>query len=539
MRETESSQREILFCARRAANKLRGKYGTPGKRLRVSVELLDGKIRDAALREFLEKIERIGTDARHYWVGTFYTLLLNAPQRRSQAAYFTPPALARSVLTLLSGQGFDPHRHTVIDPAAGGAAFLSTFAAHMREAGVSSDEIVSRLTGLEIDAGLAQLSEVLIGRRLGVEIESGAVVSRADSLKIKTDHKYDVVVANPPYGRLSLSSLKGQAWEAVCHPGHINKYALFTELCLKLAKKDGLVALVLPSSFIGGPLYDRLRAHIRSKAEVLLLGSVVGRDDIFVDVSQDISILMARAGREHERSRTVSFGLCVGDGPLTPVTAAPLPVSSQAPWVAPARVMGRAIGGATLEDYGAVVRSGYFVWNREQHRMRTARRRKLDIPLIWAENISAGKFCFPKAKKRRGVDYVHFGSESSAIVRTNALVIQRTTNSSQSRRLVVARVSPEMIRKYGGFVSENHTIVVTAKQSRDLILLANLLNSAAVDSRYRELSGTASISVSLLRQLDLPQPWALKEAWARYDDVDAAIEWAYEQSMSSSAKAVA
>lgn len=539
MPENKIAPGEILTCAKRAANKLRGKYGTSGKRLQVSVELLDGRTRDAPLREFSERIGRLDTDARHYWIGTFYTLLLSAAQRRSQAAYFTPPALARSVLTLLSGQGFNPRQHSVIDPAAGGAAFLSTFAAHMRDAGVSSANIVSQLTGLEIDNGLAQLSESLIGKRLGVEIEPGAIVSRTNSLKIKADQQYDVVVANPPYGRVSLSSLRDKSWQAVCHPGHINKYALFTELCLRLAKKDGLVALVLPSSFIGGPLYDRLRAHIRSKAEILLLGSVVGRDDVFVDVSQDISILIARAGRQHERSHAVSFGLCVGDGPLKPVTAAPLPASPQAPWVVPAQVRGRAIGGATLEDYGAVVRSGYFVWNREQHRMLTAKRRKLDIPLIWAENISAGKFCIPRAKKRNGIDYVHFESESSAIVRTNALVIQRTTNSSQSRRLVAARVSPEIIRKYGGFVSENHTIVVTVKQNSDLILLSKLLNSAAVDSRYRELSGTASISVGLLRQLDLPQPLALKEALTQFDDAEAAIEWAYERLMSLSSKAVA
>jgi adenine-specific DNA-methyltransferase len=256
-------------------------------------------------------------------------------------------------------------------------------------------------------------------------------------------------------------------------------------------------------------------------------------------VQQDISILIARVGKEHQASRPITFGLCVDGGPLKPVAAAPLPLLPGDPWVTPSHVSGHAIGGATLEDYDAKVRSGYFVWNREQERMHTKRARKLDVPLIWAENISAGKFCLPKAKKRKGADYVRFESESQAIVRTNAIVIQRTTNNSQARRLIAGRVAPRILKKYGGFVSENHTIVITAPSTRTLITLTKLLNSAAVDARYRRLSGTASISVELLRQLDLPDPIELQKALAGTDDIEAAVEAAYAATAAKLAKAVA
>lgn len=534
-----SAMRETLVCAKKTAKKLHAAYSTPHKRLQLSQQLLDCNVRKPELIDFQRQIRNLDVDTQHYWIGTLYTLLLSSSQRREQAAYFTPPALARSILSVLLKEGFDPKSHSVIDPAAGGAAFLSTIAASMKETGSSNRDVIRRLNGIEIDKGLAQLSELLIGKRLDTDIKLGTIVTHADSLTLKAVKKYDVVVANPPFGRLSLSAVKYQKWQDVSHPGHINKYALFAELCLRLAKPGALVALVLPSSFIGGPLYDRLRSHIRKHSEVLMLGSVFERDDVFVDVSQDISILIARAGASHNPNRAVVFGRCLGEGPLDSISAAPLPNSPSEPWVAPAHVSGRSVGGSTLEDYGAKVRSGYFVWNREQHRMVTAKKRKLDVPLIWAENIRAGSFCFPRAKKRQGTDYVRFAAESSAIIRTNALVIQRTTNNSQSRRLVVARVSPKVINKYGGFVSENHTIVITAESSRDLILLATLLNSQAVDRRYRELSGTASISVGLLRQLDLPRPSDLREALNSITDAEEAIEKAYERSMIIENKAVA
>ena len=195
--------------------------------------------------------------------------------------------------------------------------------------------------------------------------------------------------------------------------------------------------------------------------------------------------------------------------------------------------MGRsafAIGGATLEDYGVSVKAGYFVWNRELDRMEKRRGRKNDLPLIWARNVRAGSLCEPKAKKRRGVDYVRFDKENAAIVRAPALVMQRTTNNSQRRRLIVARVAPSVYTRWGGFISENHTIVLTGPNVKTLDIVCALLNSEAVDRRYRQLSGTASISVKLLRDLDLPTPESLAKAISKGLNPEDAVREAYESS---------
>lgn len=528
-----------LVAARKAAAALRSKATSPATRLDLCRKLLGATGLPKDLTGFSALLSKCTVDERHYWIGTFYTLLLSVEQRRSQAAYFTPPHLSRNVLVALEAAGFDPNSHSVIDPAAGGAAFLSTVAAVMKDAGGPVNDIVRRLRGVEIDRGLAQLAEILIADRLERAVQQGAIVSTGDALTSSPRKKFDVVVANPPYGRVSLSDQPADYWEDVCHPGHINKYALFTKLCLSLAKPGGLVALVLPSSFIGGPLYDRLRQYIRSNAQVLTLGAVDDRDDVFVDVQQDVSVLIARVGEAHRIIKPVTFSACAGRGPFKGVAAANLPAKIGAPWTAPAHASGLPVGGATLADYDATVRSGYFVWNREQDRMLTKRSRKLDFPLIWAENIAAGKLCTPGAKRRSGLDYVRFESDSSAIIRTNALVLQRTTNNAQPRRLVAARVNPAVLKKYGGFVSENHTIVITAGSSQVLPTLARLLNSAAVDARYRRMSGTVAISVELLRQMDLPKPEALAAALRKHEDIEKAIETAYALSSAMTARAAA
>ena len=66
-----------------------------------------------------------------------------------------------------------------------------------------------------------------------------------------------------------------------------------------------------------------------------------------------------------------------------------------------------------------------------------------------------------------------------------AAVMQRTTNDKQPRRLIVAMVDPMVVSEWRGFVTENHTIVLTADDAERLELAVALLNTAAVDARYR------------------------------------------------------
>ncbi len=531
--------RELLVLARKAALAARPLELSSIKRVRFCLGLLDGSPKMELFAEVADRLSKLGVDQKHYWVGTFYTLLLPPAVRRAQAAYFTPPNLSKALIRLVRNEGFDPLRHTAIDPAAGGAAFLSTLAGEMRELGASPKDILGRLHGIEIDRGLARLSEALIADRIDSSIPSGSVVEVRDALKAQHDQTYNLVIANPPYGRISADELRGKAWRDVCHSGHINKYALFAERCFRLAKPGGLVALVLPSSFIAGPLYGKLRAYMREKGEILTLGSVTTRKDVFVDVTQDVSIVVARAGSAHRADHAVSFGNVASFGPFKPTFATALPLKSEDAWMSAGKQPGAAVGGATLVDYAATLRVGYFVWNRELERMSKRRAAKLDMPLIWARNIRPGKFCFPKAKIGKGIDFVRFEEDSVAIVRANAIVLQRTTNSAQSRRLIAARVSPSVIQKWGGFVTENHTLVLTAPDVATLNTLCFLLNSAAVDKRYRQLSGTASISANLLRALDLPAPKALAEALHALGLCEEAVECAYAAGTTARAKLTA
>ncbi len=527
MEQQEGSRSTLLARARLTAKALSSAATTAVSRADVCLDLLSAEGADEKVEAFRRSLHSLPVDERHYWIGTLYTLMLSAKVRRSQATYFTPPAVADAVVNLAIEAGFDLSHDDVLDPAAGGAAFLSTLAGRMNCAGLPPEHVAYRLNGIEIDEGLAILSRRLIAERLGASLPRDVIIA-ADALRTPIVASYGLVIANPPYGRVSLDDVTGTDWKGISHSGHINKYALFAEISFRAAKPGGLVVLVIPSSFRAGPLYDRMRAFIRSQAEVLVVGSIAGRDGVFIDVAQDISVLIARKGKAHCKDALVRFPVIGAMPNSDPVVEQRLPAGSGEAWPLPA-IDPKLVGGATLADYGVTARAGYFVWNREGERLvpRLARRQR-GFPLIWAKNVRPGELCIPFGKKGDGADFVTFPEDSTAIITVPAAVMQRTTNDKQPRRLVVAMVDPAVRSKWGGFVSENHTIVLTGTDERLFELAVRLLNTAAVDRRYRRVSGTASVSVTLLRQLDLPTPDAFGTALADGQDDEAAAVTAYQ-----------
>lgn len=523
----QNGGRAILAHARRAAKEVEASGGNCTARVRLAYDLLSASGDETEFGSFARALSTLTIDERHYWVGVFYTLLLAAEVRRDQAAYFTPPYLAKAVLDLAVEYGFDLNEGVVLDPAAGGAAFLSTIAARMMVAGSQPDHVAGRLRGVDIDAGLAQISRSLIADRLGTIGVSTIDIQVSNALRHPWKPEFDLVVANPPYGRITSAVLTDDHWKKVAHSGNINKYAVFVELCLRAAKPGGLIALVIPSSFRTGPLYTKLRGYLRAQAQVLCVGDVGARDEVFADVAQDVSVLLLRKSSAPERANTRFCTINATAGVLE-IGAYPLPRDQYEPWPCPTlNAMPR--GGATLADYGVIAKAGYFVWNREGHRLRKVEEAGA-YPLIWAKNVRPGHYCLPAGKDGKAADFVTFEEASASIVRQPAAVLQRTTNNKQPRRLVAAVVDPAVYARWGGFVTENHTIVLMGARTADVAQLCQLLNTAAADARYRALSGTAAVSVQLLRILDLPKPECLTAATRIHADPEVAAIAAYDAS---------
>ncbi|MGD9715274.1 MAG: class I SAM-dependent DNA methyltransferase [Thermomicrobiales bacterium] len=449
-------------------------------------------------------------------------------RRRRLAAYFTPPHLAHHAIDVLIEAGIQPGRHHILDPASGGAAFLVPLAARIaaedRRLGALPSTILKRigatLHGIEIDPGLANLSQALLADLLRAEIDTSGLefnglIQRANTLQLEPPEcLYDAVIGNPPYGRiLRPSNTLLKRYRAVISDGYVNLYALFVEQALQWVRPGGIICLIIPMSFVGGPYFASLRKRILETASVLRLDPIDKRSDVFLDVLYDLCVITLRRAEIPSRPAVARCSLLLVDKPPRDLGNLELPLQPDSRvWALPDSQKGGALfqpGLESLHDYGYLAKAGYFVWNREQRRYRIGRKpRWNEVPLFWAHNVRANKRCVPRDGDAGDIGFAKIPKSSSAVIRSDAIILQRTSNRRQERRLIAAIVRQSRVIGGRGFVTENHTIVIVPdpakRQQLPLQIVCRLLNTMAVDTRFRRMSGSVSVSTKALRDLPLP-----------------------------------
>ena len=549
--ELESGANEYVLLLSRLKRLARRKTGRKLTALSACKAVVDGNHPNQEIRTFFNGLP---SSEKHYWIATYYALLMPQKKRRKLAAYFTPPQLAKYAIDKLYGLGVHPGISKILDPSSGGAAFLVPLAQEIAldaqkkkiDPRITLDTISETVAGIEIEKNLVKLSELLLGDLLANELSKTRrklriPITNGDTLKtVQPTPRYDAVIGNPPYGRIfqPTKTLLSQ-YASVITDGHVNKYALFMQRAIAWTRPGGAICLIVPMSFLGGPYFAALRKHILEQTIVVSLDPIEQRSELFMDVLCDVCVLTLRKRGAAQTLATPTSSLIRTNRPAQPMGFLDIPASpSGRMWVLPDTAGNSDFFDGEcsfLDDYGYVVKAGYFVWNREQDRYRVGQvPRKNEVPLYWAHNIKANCVVEPLVEDptfMAPVGFVRLEKDSPVAITSDAILLQRTSNRRQKRRLIAGMVFQRSVVGGRGYVSENHTILVMPKadavQTVPLETLCRLLNSASVDARYRRISGTVSVSVKALRCLPLPPASRVVEAFGAIQCDDDAAEEAY------------
>ncbi len=486
-------------------------------------------------------------DDRDYAISSAYALLMGTEQRKALSAYFTPPGLTSAVLDAASNFIDGVTNPAVLDPACGGGSFLTPMARylirHRDRQGNPTPEAcrnaLRQVRGIEIDTGLATLSQTLLRKMLVREYGFArrgplGVVKRGDALSVSLQSKFDLVVGNPPYGKVH-DRLEDKILKAAGRAnlgGHTNLYSLFLLRSLNWVKPGGGLVFLLPTSFVAGPYFAGLRQEVFSRAFVERIDLHEQRQNLFLGAVQDICLLMLRRREENddgtaETSHPYQLGYIDADGMRTrrgsglarcegePWT---LPVAQEVRVFARRTVSSRCSEGKafTLSDYGYRLRVGKVVPTRERKHLHT-KQRKGYLPLLWASSIRPdGSFDFEAAGRLKNALWYNPPNKDSVTYASTrpTVIVQRTSNRNQSRRLNAAMIPKRFRDEYAdGFVAENHVIVIEAMAGRPALPPSNLvkvLNASATNERFSAVSGTFSVSAKLLQRLALPDPASVR-----------------------------
>lgn len=238
--------------------------------------------------EDLLSLARSGDIAwKAFVVGHCYTCMLPGELRSETGAFHTPPVIAKHLIETSFQQGLNVQTVRTLDPAAGAGAFIIPLVDKIIEHSkhVEPELLIralsARVHGWELDPFAAWLANafarMLVAREHGNKASGLAdLVQTHDSLLENPMPTFDLVIANPPYGRIKLDADLRAKFSRSLY-GHANLYGLFADLGIRALAPNGVLALVTPTSFLGGQYFTKLRALLATEVTPASI-EVFGKD---------------------------------------------------------------------------------------------------------------------------------------------------------------------------------------------------------------------------------------------------------------------
>lgn len=276
----------------------------------------------------------------------------NAKHRKARGAFFTPPAVADTIVRWAVRTPGD----RVLEPSCGEAVFLRAAGRRLREL-TGGPVPPGLLHGVELHADTVhRADEVLAGAGLP------ATIRRGDFLEVPARPEHDVVVGNPPFiryqgftGDARLAGQRAAAAQGVKLTGLASSWAPFVVHAAGLLRPGGRLGMVLPGELLNRNYAGAVRQFLLQRFARVTV--VLFERRIFPEVSEEVVLLLAEGQGGCDGLRVHHVGaleevaalLAVGDGDATWS-----PPAEQAPWTAAHLPPG------VLDTYAALSAGGAF-----------------------------------------------------------------------------------------------------------------------------------------------------------------------------------
>ena len=333
--------------------------------------------------------------------------------------------------------------------------------------------------------------------------------------------KYDLVIGNPPYMKISKDAPEAIAMQEVCY-GAPNLYFIFASMGLFNLCENGEMVYIIPRSWTSGAYFKRFREYFLKEGKLEHIHLFISRSKVFdkESVLQETIIIKVRKKAEEPESITITSSKSNVD--FDEITSLKVPydlvVSGLNYYVYlvtdenEVEVLKRLHKfDKTLPEIGIKMKTGLTVDFRNREILRDEIEEGA-IPLFYSQHIKQGKVQFPIHK-----EHEYLVTEQSGLIQDNKnyLFVKRFTAKEESRRLqcgvYLAREFPQY-KKISTQNKINFLDGVLTEMSECLVYgLYVLFNSTLYDKYYRILNGSTQVNSTEINAMPVPDLESIKE----------------------------
>lgn len=331
--------------------------------------------------------------------------------------------------------------------------------------------------------------------------------------------KYDYIISNPPYFKISKSDSRAQIAKELVY-GQPNIYSIFMGLSAKLLKSNGELIFITPRSFAAGNYFKAFRNSFFNEVSISNIHIFESRNKMFKNDNVLQENIIVRATKEKSSTIKISVTECEKDLnqprisiynteelidlnskekilfiPSNTVEAKTIKVFSR--WK------------NTLNDYDIQISTGPVVAFRCKDFLISDFALNMPVsPLVWLHNIKEMEFVFP-LKKGAKQSYIIDSEESRKVLlkNKNYILIRRFSSKDDKSRLIC---SPYFVSnsKFERIGIENHLNYVyrpNGELSDDEVWgISALFSSKLFDTYFRTFNGNTQVGASELKQINMP-----------------------------------
>jgi tRNA1(Val) A37 N6-methylase TrmN6 len=361
------------------------------------------------------------------------TRQLSKDEKKEYGIFITPHIIVKklvdSILNYSSQNGINIQ--TILEPSCGTCEIINY-----------CDTIFN---GIHIDA--IELNNTIFENIKKLNFKNSVQIIHEDFINFNTTNKYDLIIGNPPYFVLEKGYKIPKQMETYIS-GRPNIFGLFIIQAISMLSENGILAFIIPKSFLNSSYYSKIRNHIKEKCEIIEIIDFE-KDNKFIDTQQSTFGIIIKKVHVNHKIEECNYSIKFNDNFMFTNDSIFLKSLLE--------------GTTTLAKLGLGVRTGNIVWNQHKDKLTDDENETI---LIYNTNITKEHTIELKTFKN---DEKHQYIKKDG--RIDPILVVNRGNGNSTYKLNYA-----LITNMGPYLIENHLneiYPIKQKKRQDLIILFN------------------------------------------------------------------